>query len=103
MRWLTTSTMYVVGQQLMPDGYFGGFLTVLNLANNTVVPSTSSSPNPVSISDGMPGAVSRMIQADDNTLWIGMTKCNQGERFYNNQPLRLPDDVQHLHQQGGSA
>ena len=27
-----------------------------------------------------------MIQADDNTLWIGMTKCNKGERFYNNQP-----------------
>ncbi|HUV71352.1 MAG TPA: hypothetical protein VMW15_16970 [Terracidiphilus sp.] len=83
---VATSTMYVVGQRLMPDGYFGGFLTVLNLANNTVVPSTSSSPNPVSISDGMPGAVSRMLQADDNTLWIGMTKCNQGERFYNNQP-----------------
>ncbi len=78
--------MYVVGQRLMSDGYFGGFLTVLNLTNNTVVPSTGSSPNPVSISDGMPGAVSRMIQADDNTLWIGMTKCNQGERFYNSQP-----------------
>jgi hypothetical protein len=27
-----------------------------------------------------------MLQADDNTLWIAMTKCNQGERFYNNQP-----------------
>lgn len=82
---VTTTTMYVVGQRLMPDGYFGGFLTVLNLTNNTIVPSTSSVPNPVSISDGMPGAVSRIIQADDNTLWIGMTKCNQGERFYNNQ------------------
>jgi hypothetical protein len=83
---VTTSTMYVVGQRQMPDGFFGGFMTVLNLTNNTVVPSTSGSPNPVSISDGMPGAVSRMLQADDNTLWIGMTKCNQGERFYNNQP-----------------
>ena len=83
---VTTSTMYVVGQRLMPDGYFGGFLTVLNLTNNTIVPSTGSSPNPVSISDGIPGGVSRMLQADDNTLWIGMTKCNQGERFYNNQP-----------------
>jgi len=81
-----TSTMYVVGQRLMPDGYFGGFLTVLNLATNTVVASTGSSPNPVSISDGMPGADSRMLEADDNTLWIGMTKCNEGERFYNNQP-----------------
>jgi hypothetical protein len=84
---VTTSTMYVVGQRLMPDGFFGGFLTVLNLANNTVVPSTSASPNPVSVSDGMPGAVSRMLLADDNTLWIAMTKCNQGERFYNNQPF----------------
>ncbi len=83
---LTTTTMYVVGQHLMPDGFFGGFLTVLNLANNTIVPSTSGSPNPVSISDGTPGGVSRMIQADDNTLWIGMTKCNRGERFNNNQP-----------------
>jgi len=83
---VNSSTMYVVGQRLMPDGYFGGFLSVLNLSNNTLVPSTQSSPNPVSISDGLPGAVSRMIQADDNTLWIGMTKCNQGERFYNNQP-----------------
>ncbi len=83
---IDSSTMYVVGQKLMPDGYFGGFLTVLNLATNTLVPSTGTSPNPVSISDGMPGAVSRMIESDDNTLWIGMTKCNQGERFYNNQP-----------------
>jgi hypothetical protein len=83
---VTTSLMYVAGQRPMPDGYFAGFLTVLNLTSNTLVPSTSSSPNPVSISDGMPGAVSRMIQADDNTLWIGMTKCNEGERFFNNQP-----------------
>ena len=81
-----SSTMYVVGQKLMPDGYFGGYLTVLNLATNTLVPSTGTSPNPVSISDGLPGAVSRMIEADDNTLWIAMTKCNEGERFYNNQP-----------------
>ena len=28
----------------------------------------------------------RMLQADDNTLWIGMTKCDQGERINNNQP-----------------
>ncbi len=83
---IDSSTMYVVGQKLMPDGYFGGYLTVLNLATNTLVPSSGTSPNPVSISDGMPGAVSRMIEADDNTLWIAMTKCNEGERFYNNQP-----------------
>lgn len=80
------STMYVVGQKLMPDGYFGGYLTRLNLANNTAIASTSASPNPVSISDGEPGAVSRMLEADDNTLWIGMTKCTTGERFNNNLP-----------------
>jgi hypothetical protein len=38
-----------------------------------------------SISDGAPGAVSRMILADDDTLWIGMTKCTNGERAYKNQ------------------
>jgi hypothetical protein len=65
---IDSSTMYVVGQQLMPDGLFGGHLTIVNLLN-----STASSP--VSISDGAPGAVSRMLLADDNTLWIGMTKC----------------------------
>ena len=78
--------MYVVGQQLMPDGYFGGHLTRVNLSTNTVVPTTTSSPNPVSISDGEPGAVSRMLEADDNTLWIAMTKCTTGERFNNNLP-----------------
>jgi hypothetical protein len=26
-----------------------------------------------------------MILADDNTLWIGMTKCNNGERFQTGQ------------------
>jgi hypothetical protein len=76
---VASSTMYIVGQQLMPDGFFTGNLTVMNLTNNTVG-------SPASISDGQPGAVSRMILADDNTLWIGMTKCNNGERFETGQP-----------------
>lgn len=71
---VTGSTMYVVGQQPQPDGLFTGNLTVVNLSSNTAA-------SPTSISDGQPGAVSRIIQADDNTLWIGMTKCNNGERF----------------------
>ncbi len=75
---LTGSTMYVVGQQLMPDGLFTGNLTVLNLANNTVGSSTP-------ISDGTPGGPSRLALADDNTLWIAMTKCNNGERFNTGQ------------------
>jgi len=82
---INNTTMYVVGQRLMPDGYFGGYLTLLNLTTNTVVASTSGSPNPVSISDGISGGPSRMVLGDDNTLWIAMTKCNQGERFHNNQ------------------
>ncbi len=82
-----SSTMYVVGQQLMPDGLFGGYLTVVNLQNNTVVPSTGTVPNPVSISDGAPGGVSRMIEADDNTLWIGMKDCSNGERANKSLPF----------------
>jgi hypothetical protein len=59
--------------QAQSGGYWGGNLTVVNLSTNKI----SSS---VSISDGAPGAVSRMIEADDNTLWIGMTQCTNGVR-----------------------
>ncbi|MGA7107769.1 MAG: hypothetical protein WBV28_09265 [Terracidiphilus sp.] len=76
---VTGSTMYVTGQQLLPDGLFTGNLTVLNLASNTAGTATS-------ISDGAPGAVSRILLGDDNTLWIAMTKCNNGERFETGQP-----------------
>jgi hypothetical protein len=76
---VTGSTMYVVGQQLQPDGLFTGNLTVMNLSNNTAGGATP-------ISDGQPGAVSRMLLGDDNTLWIGMTKCNNGERAETGQP-----------------
>jgi hypothetical protein len=74
-----SSTMYVVGQQLQPDGLFTGNLTTVNLASNTAG-------SPVSISDGAPGAVSRLILADDSTLWIGTTKCTNGERFAKGLP-----------------
>jgi hypothetical protein len=74
-----SSTMYVVGQQLQPDGLFAGNLTVVNLASNTAG-------SPVSISDGAPGAPSRIIEADDSTLWIGMTKCTNGERYAKGLP-----------------
>lgn len=75
---IDSSTMYVVGQQLLPDGLFTGNLTVVNLTTNTAG-------SPISISDGAPGAMSRMIEADDNTLWIGMTKCTNGERYAKGQ------------------
>jgi hypothetical protein len=74
-----TTTMYVVGQEMMPDGFWGGHLTVVSLANN-------SAGAPVSISDGTPGTMSRLIEGDDNTLWIGMIQCTEGERYNNNQP-----------------
>jgi hypothetical protein len=86
---LDVTTLYVVGQQPVPvqgQTLYGGNMTVVNLANNTVVPSTSAAPNPAPISDGQPGAISRMILADNNTLWIGMTKCTNGVRAATGQP-----------------
>jgi len=78
---VASSTLYVVGQSLQSDGFFGGYLTVLDTSKSPVAVSS-----PVSISDGAPGGPSRMILADDNTLWIGMTKCNSGERIAHSLP-----------------
>jgi hypothetical protein len=77
-----SSTMYVVGQKpqvVNSETLFAGYLTVVNLGNNTAS-------SPVAISDGLPGAPSRMIEADNNTLWIAMTKCNNGVRASTGQP-----------------
>lgn len=71
---IDSSTMYVTGQQPQTDGLFTGNLTIVNLGNNTAGA-------PVGISDGSPGAPSRIILADDNTLWIAMTGCTNGERY----------------------
>jgi hypothetical protein len=71
-----SSTMYVVGQQpqqISGQTLFAGNLTVVNLSNNSVG-------SPIPVSDGQPGARSRLLEADNNTLWIGMTKCNNGVR-----------------------
>lgn len=81
---VSSTTMYVVGQQLQPDSLFTGYLTVVSLAGTAS--STISASGPIPISDGAPGAPSRMLMADDNTLWIGMTKCNNGERFKTGLP-----------------
>jgi len=77
---IDSSTMYVVGQQpqvVQGQTLFAGNLTVVNLSNNTAGA-------PVAISDGQPGATSRMIEADDNTLWIAMTGCTTGVRYATN-------------------
>ena len=73
-----TSTFYVVGQkpeQVQGQTLFAGNLTVVDYSKNP-----ASVSNAIPISDGAPGAVSRMILADDNTLWIGMTQCTNGVR-----------------------
>jgi hypothetical protein len=77
---IASTTMYVVGQapqEIQGQTLFGGNLTVVNLANN-------SAGSPAAISDGQPGATSRMVEADDNTLWIGMTDCTTGVRYATN-------------------
>ena len=74
------SIMYVVGQQLQQvqgQSLWGGNLTLVSLATKTVVSSTP-------ISDGQPGALSRMVEGDDNTLWIAMTGCTSGVRYASN-------------------
>jgi hypothetical protein len=64
------TTLYLAGQQLQPDGLFTGFLSTLNLATNTIT-------GKYSISDG---THSKMLFADNNTLWIGSQFCATGER-----------------------
>ena len=62
--------LYAAGQQLQPNGLFAGNLTMIPLA--TMTPA-----GPVSISDG---SHSKMLFADDNTLWIGSQSCANGAR-----------------------
>jgi hypothetical protein len=68
----------------MTDGFWSGQLTEVNLPEGSTTAMTKAAQVP--ISDGAPGTVSRMILADDNTLWIGMTQCTNGERANNNMP-----------------
>jgi hypothetical protein len=70
----TGSTLYIAGQQLQPDGLFAGNLSSLDLPSNTVT-------GQYAISDG---SHTKMLFADDNTLWIGSVKCQGGERFAQN-------------------
>jgi hypothetical protein len=64
------TTLYVAGQQLQPDGLFAGNLSTISLSTNTVT-------GKYSISDGNH---SKLLFADDNTLWIGSQYCATGER-----------------------
>ena len=64
------NTLYVAGQQLLPDGLYTGNLSTISLASNTVT-------GTYGISDGYH---SKLLFADDNTLWIGSQSCAGGER-----------------------
>jgi len=64
------TTLYLAGQQLQPDGLFAGFLSTMNQATNTIT-------GKYSISDG---THSKLLFADNNTLWIGSQFCATGER-----------------------
>jgi len=62
--------LYLSGQRLQASGLFAGNLTLLNL-------STYAVSAPISISDG---THTKMLLADDNTLWIGASQCASGVR-----------------------
>jgi hypothetical protein len=64
------TTLYLAGQQLQPDGLFAGFLSTMNQATNTIT-------GKYAISDG---SHSKLLFADNNTLWIGSQYCATGER-----------------------
>jgi hypothetical protein len=66
--------LYLSGQQLQTSGsykgLFAGNLTTLNLTTYAVS-------TPVSISDG---THTKMLFADNNTLWVGSSNCSNGVR-----------------------
>jgi hypothetical protein len=64
--------LYLAGQQRQSDGFFAGFLSILDLTAQKIT-------GDYSISDG---THTRMNFADDNTLWIGSQLCTQGERYH---------------------
>jgi hypothetical protein len=64
------TTLYLAGQQMQGDGLFAGFLSTMNQATNSIT-------GKYSISDG---SHSKMLFADNNTLWIGSQFCANGER-----------------------
>jgi hypothetical protein len=64
------TTLYISGQQMQSDGLWAGNLSIIDLASNTVT-------GKYSISDG---THTKMLFADNNTLWIGSQFCATGER-----------------------
>jgi hypothetical protein len=71
--------LYLAGQQLQPDGFFAGFLSILDTNAKAVT-------GAYSIADG---THLRMLFADDNTLWVGSLLCTQGERYHKGATTNL--------------
>jgi hypothetical protein len=71
--------LYLAGQQLQPDGFFAGFLSILDTNAKAVTGNYS-------IADG---THLKMLFADDNTLWIGSQLCTQGERYHQGATTNL--------------
>ena len=76
-------TLYVLGEgsttgTLAAGQLFSGFLTPINLTNDTAAA-------PISVSDSAPGQRTRMILGDDNTLWLGGIRCTEGQRYATGQ------------------
>ena len=67
------TNLYVSGQQLQSSGLFAGNLSLINLTSYAVGPTYS-------ISDG---THTKMLFADNNTLWIGSQQCANGQRASN--------------------
>ena len=82
---VSTTTMYVAGQQLQPDGLVYRQLDRCEPGRNCL---EHDCRRRGLFRSAMVHLVrpSRMLLADDNTLWIGMTKCTNGERFAKGQP-----------------
>jgi hypothetical protein len=71
--------LYLAGQQLQPDGFFAGFLSILDIGAQKITGNYS-------ISDG---THLKMNFGDDNTLWIGSLLCTQGERYHQGATTNL--------------
>jgi hypothetical protein len=81
----SVDTLYVLGEGSVAGGplpagqLFSGYLTPIDLTTNIAG-------SPISVSDSAPGQRTRMVVADDNTLWLGGIRCTQGQRYANAQP-----------------
>ncbi len=74
---LVNNTLYVAGQMLYPDGYYGGILTPVTLTTDPatgIITGTAGAGIPIG-----DGRHFRMEIGDNNTLWIAATNCNAGE------------------------